>query len=246
MKANRITYQCIEGMGPRKTMEDFGTSDASADGQFFWFIVSDGIGGKPGGAIAAEVTVSTLNDYFKKHLSKVSQLETEGFYKDGVAIVVDRLSERIREDAVLAEMGCTVCMAIFYGNRVFVSWSGDSRFYLFRNGACLWDSHPHNWSFDLCRKGVLTLEEARLSETSYLTGSIHSFSQPIRLEHKMLTLQPDDRFVLCTDGVWALFEHPDFIQLLIGNELSKTVSTLERHLLQYSNDNYLGFIAEFQ
>jgi serine/threonine protein phosphatase PrpC len=236
----------IQGVGPRTEMQDDGCFGSSIDSRFSWLIVCDGIGGNKGGKQAANITVRCLNAYLRNTLRNESQLAESSFMGAGLQLVKKKFTEKIKEDASLESMGCTLCLAVFTGIKCYVFWSGDTRFYLFRSGTCKWDTYPHNFSFDLFRKGILSLEEARVSENSYLTGSINSFSDAIRIDHQILMLQPDDRFVLCTDGIWALFEHPDFIQLLIGNGLSKTVSTLERQLLQYSNDNYLGFIAEFQ
>jgi isopentenyl phosphate kinase len=73
---------------------------------------------------------------------------------------------------------------------------------------------PHNWSFDLYRKGVTTLSDARLSESNYLTGSVNGYVKKIRYDSFIFDIKAKDRILICTDGIWGLFEH---------NELEKEI-----------------------
>lgn len=237
-----LQVKLVKGIGSRLEMQDHGCIGSSADKQFTWVIVCDGIGGNSGGRLAAKTTVRSLNRYLKKVLTNGQQLSESDFFKDAIKLIRGKLKKEINKDPSLVSMGCTLCVAVFFNKRFHVFWSGDSRLYLYRNDACIWDTIPHNWSFDLYRNGIQSLEEARLSETSYLTGSINNYSDHVRFDSQVLQLQENDRILICTDGIWSLFEHPDLTQMLNRYNLSKTTIYLREFLKKYANDNYYGFL----
>lgn len=240
----QLSIEKIKGKGPRSKMQDVGCFGKSADGLFSWMIVCDGIGGEHGGEVAADWSVKLLHRYFVKHLLDENQLSTDHFIKKGIQLIRAKFKELIYKDPSLHSMGCTLCITIFAGSNAYVFWSGDARCYLLRNSICIWDVLPHNWSFDLYRKGVLSLEEARLSETSFLTGSINNYSAEIRVDVEVLQLEKNDRLLLCTDGVWGLFEHPDLTQLIATKNLAGLTANLKRMLKSLANDNYYCFLID--
>ena len=234
----------IQGVGPRTEMQDDGCFGSSIDSRFSWLIVCDGIGGNKGGKQAANIAVRCLNAYLRNTLRNESQLAESSFMGAGLQLVKNKFTEKIKEDASLESMGCTLCLAVFTGMKCYVFWSGDTRFFLFRSGACKWDTHPHNFSFDLFRKGILSLEEARVSENSYLTGSVNNFAERTRLEMEEIKLKQLDRILICTDGIWGLFEHPDLVNTLTKHTITKTTTDLNCYLEEYANDNYFGFCVQ--
>ena len=234
----------VKGRGPKGEMQDVGCFGTSADDQFSWVIVCDGIGGERGGELAAKTTVKTLHTYIKKYLLNVGQLNSTDFLKDGIRQVQKKFAAFIEKESSLRLMGCTLCITIFTENKAYVFWSGDARCYQLRNSNCIVDTIPHNWSFDLYRKGILSLEEARLSETSWLTGSINHYNAEIRVDVEVFTVDKNDRILICTDGVWALFGHPDLIELMSTPSLENSAAHLKRILKEHANDNYYGFLVD--
>ena len=224
-------------------MEDVGCLGESTNKLFTWMLVCDGIGGNPGGMDAAKTTAIFLQKYLRKYLKRKNQLNGTAFIETGIEYVKNEMIRLVKNEPNKSAMGCTLCLCIFYCGDAYVYWSGDSRFYLFRENKCMWDVIPHNWSFDLYRKGILSLNEARLSESTYLTGSINPGTPTIRIDYRKLSLRINDRLLLCTDGVWSLFEHPDLTRAITEYPFSKTSIMMSAYLKMYSNDNYFGYLV---
>lgn len=242
MDYKKIISLC--GVGPKLSMQDFGIHGQPENKKFQWLIVCDGIGGMPFGEVAAQTTVSTLDCYFKNELKDdFIQIDSD-FFKDGLAKVKSEFIHLIRTNPKYEMMGCTLCAAIFHDKEVYICWSGDTRLYLFRENECFWDTIPHSWVFDLFRKGVLSIEEARVSESNYLTGSINSYSKSIRFDFHKLQLIKDDRLMICTDGIWGLYEHKDFVNMCMKESVMNLESTLRKQLNDFANDNYYGYFVE--
>jgi serine/threonine protein phosphatase PrpC len=239
-----LRIKIIKGKGPRKEMQDAGCMGSSEDKKFSWLIVCDGIGGYKGGKQAATIAVRVLHNYLKKSLKNRKQINDLSFLEEGIRVIKKKFREEINKDSSLESMGCTLCLIIFSGTMCYFFWSGDTRFYLFRERKCVWETIPHNWTFDLYRKGVLSLDEAKVSETFYLTGSVNDFSPEIRLDCKAIRLQKNDRLLVCTDGIWGLFEHEDLVLAITNQCISKTSILLRKYLSDYAHDNYYGYLVD--
>jgi protein phosphatase len=232
------------GIGPKSMMQDFGICDFSINKEYTWFIICDGIGGMPYGEVAANITVNTLNNFYKEKLISESQLSEDLFFQKSIDAVKQEFITQITKNHNYEKMGCTLCAVIINKMNAYICWSGDSKLYQFRDNKCCWDTISHSWAFDLYRNCVLTLDEARLSETNYLTGSINAYTKTIRFNTKKLKLQKADRLLICTDGIWSIFEHNDLIKSFTNCKLEVLESTLPKYFKEYANDNYFGFIVD--
>ena len=235
----------ISGIGKRTVMQDYGIHDTSLNKELEWFIICDGIGGVPHGDVAAKTTVETLNNYLKNSLQKEEQLRDKSFFEKGIQTITQKFSNLIECNSEYKQMGCTLCVLINTNTKAYIYWAGDSRLYFFRNNKFTWDTIPHNFSFDLFKKGILTMEEARISETNYITASINGYADKIRYDTNIISLKPGDRILICTDGIWGLFDHTDLINVFSKKSLSDIQAYVEPYLLEYGADNYYGYIIDF-
>jgi protein phosphatase len=226
-------------------MQDYGIASVSSNELFQWFIIADGIGGEPNGEIAAQIAVETINEYLSEFNINESTFQTNQFFEDSLIVIQEKFRQLSIKDSSYNNMGCTVCLFILSNQKGYVFWSGDSRLYVYRDNQIYWDTLPHNWSFDLYKKGITTLSEARLSESNYLTASVNGYVNKIRFDSFMFDIKTNDKILICTDGIWNLFEH-DELEKEFATKTAKQIQTkLTEYLNKYANDNYLGYVVEF-
>lgn len=237
-------YFELSGIGPKKTMQDYGIVGKGHNEQFYWYIIADGIGGELHGEIAAEITVEGINEYLSKTIIKESKLKNNLFFEEALNNIQQKFKQLTKKDSSYNKMGCTLCLLILTNQKGYVYWSGDSRLYLFRDKRIYWDTLPHNWSFDLYRKGVISLSDARLSESNYLTGSVNGYVKKIRYDSFIFDIKAKDRILICTDGIWALFEHDELAKEFGTKTLNQIQTKLSAYLAEYANDNYFGYVIE--
>lgn len=231
----------ISDIGPRSDMQDYGIFNlGTVEHPLRWFVVCDGIGGQPHGAEAAKLACEVVDTYLKNTQITKEVLISEAFSSALIINLQNEFHKKIEANYEYNNMGCTLCVLIIYKELGYVCWSGDSMFYQIRNQQCHLETSPHTWVFDLFKKGVLTLEEARISANNAITGSINGNTKNIRFNTQIIDILPDDSLVLCTDGIWSAFEHEEFMQVL-SKPNYETLLNLNEYLKKYATDNYYGF-----
>jgi serine/threonine protein phosphatase PrpC len=233
----------ISDIGPRSEMQDYGIFNiGNLENHIKWFIVCDGIGGQPHGAEAAKLACEVVDTYLKKSRFNKKILTSDSFSTELILNLQNEFHKIISANTDYQNMGCTLCMLIIYKKLGYVCWSGDSMLYQIRDQKCYWETSPHTWVFDLYKKGVLTLEQARMSVNNAITGCINGYTNNIRFNTRVINIKQNDIMVLCTDGIWSAYEYDELMQVL-SNPHNEALLKLEEHLQKYATDNYYGFIV---
>jgi protein phosphatase len=103
----------------------------------------------------------------------------------------------------------TTCLALaIQQGRAYCAYVGDSRLYLLREGTLYQMSEDHSLIRQMLNQGLLTPEEARGHEDGHVvlralgtrpTVAITTWPAPF-------AIQPGDRFLACTDGLYDLVD----------------------------------------
>lgn len=178
------------------------------------FAVADGIGGNPGGQLAARVAIAAFEEALEPQAGMGDALAAAaGAYKDVLAA---------RQAADLHRAGTTlVAMTATKKSTCTVVWCGDSRLYRFRHGGLELLTTDHSVENELYGKlGGLDamrtdpmLKGVPLSALTKYLGVDGGFEPDILI----LTPQAGDRYLLCSDGV-----HGQLSARVIGDVLAST------------------------
>ena len=160
------------------------------------FAVADGMGGHEAGALASAVVTNALQSIG----SPASAPDLLARLEDRILRANARLTT-IAEERGGIVIGATLAVLLVYDRNFACVWSGDSRIYLVRGGSIAQISRDHTEVQELLEQGLLTKEEARTSpRRNVITRAIGVHSEP-ELEFEQGTLEPDDVFVICSDGL---------------------------------------------
>ncbi len=170
------------------------------------FAVSDGMGGENSGEFASRITAqrttSMLPEYHGQPLSSGRTLSQAVLANVFQQIHADLL-KLAKYDANLRNMGTTLTLVWLRETTAFFAHVGDSRLYLQRGQQPLQQlSEDHSHVGWLRRSGKISELEFRShtgrSVLSQCLGSGHQFLKP---QTGFLEIQPNDKLLLCTDGV---------------------------------------------
>jgi len=162
------------------------------------FVVADGMGGRPGGAIAATAAVAALLD------------ELGGDVPSDRAAVDWRLSMRRANEAVVAagrqagheRVGAAIAVVCSRANRTVVVHAGDVRVYRLREGTREALTVDHTVAAELELVGLRPDDVAgthgRLGALSSFLGDGGAWRA---FSVRMLDIRGGDRLVVCSDGV---------------------------------------------
>ena len=128
------------------------------------FLVSDGMGGHRGGALASKIVAEDLPVMIETRLAKLrgqSVRAIRAMLKRTIAEQNRQLQMEGTSEAGYKGMGATVVVALLRDGRAYAANMGDSRLYLFRKGRLSQRSRDHSVVSGLLRRGQIDAEEAQ-------------------------------------------------------------------------------------
>ena len=172
-------------------------------------LVADGMGGHAAGEQASQLAISHL---VHRLLNSVHWFfhGDDGNEDDFVANLQDLMQDAnakiLRESARNSKvrgMGTTLTMAHRIGRRMFVVHAGDSRCYLYRNGAVEQLTTDHTLARQMVEKGGMRPEDESTSRWSNVLWNVlgGNSNDEVVAEARRVDLEEGDLIVLCSDGL---------------------------------------------
>ena len=203
-------------------------------------LVADGMGGHPGGEIAANVAAGVVPAVFTGR--SVDELEA------AVRAANWAIRDRAVAQAGLEGMGTTICAAgLLTDGHIALVNVGDSRAYLWREGALTQLTQDHSVTAELIRARGAT--GGRGSSSTPTTGFSpeHSASDPMsRSTAGTLAVEEGDRIVVCTDGLFNELSGEDITSAMAGGgDMAAIVDNLiDRAITHGGRDNVSVVVAD--
>jgi protein phosphatase len=222
-----------------------GTGPDSLEGGFL-LAVADGMGGYQKGEVAAEIAVETVRTMFNEDPgADVALLLKQAFR---------RANEKIYENGLAtgpsAMMGTTLVVAATRGKYATIASIGDSRAYLVRADRLTQVTKDHSLVAEQVARGSMTEEEAR--ESPHRNILTHALGHKAKLDSKMpsifeITLLPEDRLLICTDGFFDVVPNDDLLRIMLDNPGDVAAERLvETAVERGASDNVSAVVAAVQ
>ena len=188
--------------------------------------IADGMGGHNGGEIAAHETISHLSQSITSYLDShtLSCEETMQFIQKSIIECNQYVHNLSKHNSSLAGMGTTICIALFFDSQLLYAHVGDSRLYCHRNEFLLPMTNDHSLVNKVAKEQRIPVEAARASvKKGVITRSIGTHKNVIP-ELDLLSIEPGDIFLLCSDGLTDLVSDLE-IENILNQNLSLEEST---------------------
>jgi protein phosphatase len=176
------------------------------------FCVADGLGGHASGEVASRLAVEEMAEFFR--LTGRDEQVTWPFREDpalgedanrlAVAIRLAnlRVHERSRSDARLAGMGTTVVSAHFTRRQtMLVAHVGDSRAYLFRDGALQPLTEDHSLLATYIRQQSPSAEQIEAFPHKNVIVRALGMRDAVEVDLREEPIRSGDVLLLCCDGL---------------------------------------------
>jgi protein phosphatase len=168
------------------------------------FVVSDGMGGAQAGALASEIVVKVLPRMIKDRMAKLenpAEREIRLSLRDAIMELSHRLCNESKNQIGLKGMGATIVLVMIQSWRAYIAHMGDSRAYLFREGRLKRLTEDHSIVEMLLRHGDITLQEAKKHPARGRLSRFIGMEGEVYPNVRKLALKPEDRLLLCSDGL---------------------------------------------
>lgn len=224
----KIEYTTFSEIGKRRANQDVCRVVEMPEQNRTLIIVCDGMGGHSMGDVAAETVCNAICEFWMNN-PDIPDSGTK--VTEACRVASDALYARSRVVRPI-EMGTTMVMASVEGNIVTIAHCGDSRCYLLRDGAVVYQTQDHadpHWGSEVVTKCFFSMA----SEVA-----VPDIAQ--------LEVKPGDRIFLCSDGVYKSMA-PQILTARLQDDkpLDEVVDVIKFLCEKYSKDNYTGILVEF-
>jgi protein phosphatase len=210
-------------------------------------VLADGMGGLNAGEVASSMAVHLLMEELITYRLGDSSLPVELDPAESEMPMDSRVVQKVVQmanDAVFHTsqtqpqckgMGTTIVASLFYDNKLSIAHIGDSRVYRFRDNVLKQVTKDHSFVQELIDKGLLTREEARVSDKKNVVTRALGVAPFVEVECHEYEAQVDDVYLFCSDGLHDMVPDRDIEQAFI--ELSRNLPELADYLVELANAN---------
>jgi serine/threonine protein phosphatase PrpC len=206
------------------------------------FAVADGMGGHDAGEIAS----NSIVEHLKSIGIPSSAPDLRARFEDRVESA-NREIQGISSSRNGAVIGSTLAALLAFESQYACVWAGDSRIYLYRQGQLFQLSRDHTEVQELLDRGAISPEEARTwPRRNVITRAIGVW-EDLSLEMAHGQIQPDDKFLICSDGLIAHVSDDEIRDMLEGNPPEDTCrSLIALTLARGGSDNVTVVVIHFR
>lgn len=205
------------------------------------WVVADGMGGHAHGDWAAHAVVQALEG-----------VELPADFDAAVQTVADGVhsaNRRIWAEAQRREqqMGSTVVALLIRGDRFAALWVGDSRAYLLRDDMLVPLTRDHSQVQEMVDRGLIAPEDAAHHPRGHVLARAIGVGARIAVDVVADSVEPGDRFLLCSDGLSGPVVDEELRQSLSRSSPSEAVEALlAQALARGAPDNVTAIVVAAQ
>ena len=211
-------------------------SDSPTPQNFGLFVIADGMGGHANGQDASRLAIQTIIDYILPRLAKDTELHDSSFAQllvEGVKHANQAVHHHNMEQH--GDMGTTVTAALVVGATAHVANVGDSRTYLYRKPTGLTKiTQDHSVVASLVEAGIIKPDDIYTHPKRNQIYRSLGEKPAIDVDSFTVQLQPDDKLLLCSDGLWDMVRDPKIEEVI--KKAERKPNTMGSALVQAALD----------
>jgi len=226
------------------------------DDELGLYIVCDGVGGNAKGEVASAESVDLVHSWVKRWRKTLSAHVADPTTEN--AGMVRRLLESAVQSACYMVFGMgqldprqkgmssTLSSLLISADMAFIAQVGDSRVYLTRDGKTVQLTEDHTLVNFRLKLGLITPEEAANSPGKNVITRAVGHQDYVEVDTIELEIQPDDRFMLCSDGLHGCLVDGELDELLKGDREMTASRLIDLANERGGRDNITVVICDVQ
>ena len=231
----KISYQALTDVGrKRKGNEDSLFVNAEQN----LFVVADGMGGHAAGEVASRIAVESINEFIcltsgDEEITWPFGLDENISYdgnrlKTAIRFANKKVLEATREKSEYEGMATTVAAVLVDDAVANLGHVGDSRVYLFRDGALSQLTSDHSWVNEQLLSGVISADQARSHPLRNVVTRALGGKADLQVEMQVHTIRSGDILMLCSDGLTTMLADDELAKVVqqAGDDLPKAAKAL--------------------
>ena len=211
------------------------------------FALADGMGGHPEGEVAAQMALQTMAAIFQRDAQPVL-VDPQLYLQDAVMVAHHQLLRYAESKGLSDTPRTTIVACVLQGNTAYWAHCGDSRLYFTRAGKLIARTRDHSY-VELQEALGRPAAGAERFNRNVLFTCLGSPGKPMIDSHGPLLLEPGDRMLLCSDGLWGTVGDPQIAEQLANRPIADAVPDLVELALRNGGvrcDNVTALAVEWE
>jgi serine/threonine protein phosphatase PrpC len=252
----RITCEALSDVGRKRK----GNEDALfLNPELRLYVVADGMGGHAAGEVAAKIAVDSINEFVAltggdQEITWPFGLDESISYdgnrlKTAIRHANRRVLEATRERAEYEGMATTVAAVLVDGDVANLAHVGDSRIYVWSDGALELLTSDHSWVNEQIQSGVISAEQARSHPLRNVVTRALGGRSDLMVDVQSRRMKPGELLLLCSDGLTTMIGDEDIARII--GEGKGDVTRAAQGLIEEANerggeDNITVILLKFE
>jgi serine/threonine protein phosphatase PrpC len=194
------------------------------------FALADGMGGHPEGEVAAQLALQTLSAMFQRD-AKPKLADPLRFLQEAIIAGHHQLLRYANQRALIDTPRTTIVACLLQGNAAYWAHCGDSRLYMVRGEKLIARTRDHSYS-ELQHTISHVVPMGERFNRNVLFTCLGSPGKPVVDTVGPMLMQPGDRMLLCSDGLWGTVSDTAIADMLSRNAISDAVPELVEQALR--------------
>jgi protein phosphatase len=179
------------------------------------FAIADGLGGLNAGEVASATAIKALLD---EYYAPSNAGRIEPALRHAVQLANLRVHDLAQKHLDQRGMGTTLSALALAGATAYIAHVGDSRIYRLRGKQLTRLTADHSEVAELVRMRLVKPEMVADHPSRNILTRTVGHQLMLRPDFAREPAQPDDAFVMCTDGVWSEVTEPELAEIVAGAE----------------------------
>jgi serine/threonine protein phosphatase PrpC len=220
------------------------------DDEVYGMVVADGIGGAASGDVASRLALRTMLELTGRATSsvvRITDLDTQQIH-ERVEAYISEIQKTLRSYSArnrgLAGMGTTWTSAHVFGTDAIIVHIGDSRAYVYSGSDLQMITRDQTLGQEMAEVGMPEAAVKRFRHI--LTNSLGGDAEVVEAAVYQAEIQPDDRLLLCSDGLSDMVTDPQIADVLESEPTAQTAcdQLVERALDAGGKDNITVVVCD--
>ncbi|MBX3160299.1 MAG: cyclic nucleotide-binding domain-containing protein [Deltaproteobacteria bacterium] len=235
-----LTFAAATDVGRQRTHNE---DNFLIDKKLRLFLVADGMGGHAAGEVASSIAVHEIRDAINNNRDLIDRYRVDHpgvqayeilqILEHAIQAACGAVHARAQSEPDKRGMGTTATVLLIAGGgdhlRGFIAHVGDSRVYLARQNQCHVLTEDHSLMNELVRRGKLNREQIESSPykqyKNAVTRAVGVYGS-VEVDTFDFDILPGDRFLLCSDGMYAYIDEEKLPKQLAEGEVKDVPSRL--------------------
>jgi protein phosphatase len=177
------------------------------------YVVADGMGGAQAGEQASKLAAETLWEIVYQNAGAVDSERLVAAFHEANR----RVMEAASGDPTLEGMGTTMVAALSLNGDLLIASVGDSRAYLFNDGALSPVTEDQTWVNEVGRRLGIDEDTLKMHPMRHVLTMAIGVSENLRVHTYQLRPAPGAMLLLCSDGLHGVAGEDDLQRVLSSN-----------------------------